>query len=488
MTPWFAQPVRSRRVMVTTADEHATREALAVLREGGAIADAAITAAFVLGVTHPGMGGIGGGGHALYRSAGGDFQFLDFRERAPAAATRDMFVDGPSSTDSWLAAAVPGTVRALGHLHSNFGTMPWPRLVAPAIRVARDGHAVTWQRSAAASNAVFLRDNPESARILCRQPGELLRQPELADTHERIAREGAAEFYSGETARRLVANMETNGGAITMEDLKSYQVAVRPPLTAKYRGFDITTAAPPSGGGFSLLCMLRELEGHDLPAIGHNSAAYLHLLAGAMRDAVEERVRVIGDPDFAHTTHFNIANAEGEAISFTFTLNRIYGSGITVPGLGFLLNNNMDNFATRPGEPNQYGLVQYEINAIEPGKRPVSSMTPSMVCQDGQLQLVTGTPGGPTIPNTVLQVILNVLEYGMNAADAIAAPRIHHQWRPDVTYHEAGFSPDTLRLLRDMGHTLEARQSNNDAMAVHLRDGWLEGAADPRREGRAEGL
>ena len=472
--------------MVTTADEHATREALAVLREGGSIADAAITAAFVLGVTHPGMCGIGGGGHALHRTANGEVQFLDFRERAPAASTRDMFVSGPSSTDSWLAAAVPGTVRALGHLHGNSGTMPWPRLVAPAIRLARKGHIVTRQRSAAAHNAAFLRE--DSARIFCKQPGELLMQPDLADTHQRIAAEGADEFYSGETARRLVAEMNANGGAITMDDLKRYQVAERAPITAGYRGYDVTTAAPPSGGGYSLLRMLRELEPHDLPGMGHNSGAYLDVLARAMRDAAEERVRVVGDPDFAHTTHFNIANADGEAIAFTFTLNRIYGSGITVRELGFLLNNNMDNFATRPGEPNQYGLVQYEINAIEPHKRPVSSMTPAMVFREGQLQFVTGTPGGPTIPTAVLQVILNVLEFGMNAADSVAAPRIHHQWRPDVIYHEAGFSPDTLRLLQELGHTLKARESNNDAMAIRLRDGWLEGAADPRREGSAEGL
>ena len=468
--------------MVTTADEHATREALAVLREGGSIADAAITAAFVLGVTHPGMCGIGGGGHALHRTANGKVHFLDFRERAPASSTRDMFASGPSSTDSWLAAAVPGTVRALGHLHSNFGTMPWPRLVAPAIRLARDGHVVTKQRSAAALKATFLRG------ILRKQPGELLLQPDLADTHERIAADGADEFYSGETARRLAAEMAANGGAITMADLQSYQVAERAPITASYRGYDVTTAAPPSGGGYSLVRMLRELEPRDLTGMGHNSAAYLDVLARAMRDAVEERVRVVGDPDFAHTTHFNIANADGEAIAFTFTLNRIYGSGITVPGLGFLLNNNMDNFATRPGEPNQYGLVQYEINAIEPGKRPVSSMTPAMVFRNGQLQLVTGTPGGPTIPTAVLQVILNVLEFGMNAADSVAAPRIHQQWRPDVIYHEAGFSPDTLRLLQELGHTLKARESNNDAMAIRLRDGWLDGAADPRREGSAEGL
>mgnify|MGYP000449587849 CR=1 FL=1 len=468
--------------MVTTADEHATREALAVLREGGGIADAAITAAFVLGVTHPGMCGIGGGGHALLRTANGKVHFLDFRERAPASSTRDMFASGLSSTDSWLAAAVPGTVRALGHLHSNFGTMPWPRLVAPAIRLARDGHVVTPLRSAAARNAAFLRG------ILRKQPGELLMQPDLADTHERIAAEGADEFYSGQTARRLAAEMTANGGAITMEDLAGYQVAERAPITASYRGYDVTTAAPPSGGGYSLLRMLRELESHDLPGMGHNTAAYLDVLARAMRDAVEERVRVIGDPDFSHTTHFNIANAEGEGIAFTFTLNRIYGSGITVPGLGFLLNNNMDNFATRPGEPNQYGLVQYEINAIEPHKRPVSSMTPAMVFRDGQLRFVTGTPGGPTIPTAVLQVILNVLEFGMNAAGAVAAPRIHHQWRPDVIYHEAGFAPDTQRMLREMGHTLEAKESNNDVMAIRLRDGWLEGAADPRREGTADCL
>lgn len=472
--------------MVTTADEHATRAAVDVLREGGSVADAAVAAAFALGVTQPGMCGIGGGGHAMHRLPDGSAYFLDFREKAPLSATRDMFRNGPSSIHGWLAAATPGTVRGLWDLHQQHGRMPWARLLEPAIRLAREGHAVSWQRSVAARDAVALRSDPNC--VLRKAPGELLVQPELADTHQRIAQGGAAEFYEGETGRRLVAEMATHGGAITLEDLAAYRCAVREPIRATYRGYDVITAAPPSGGGFSLARMLAALEPHDLPALGHNSAAYLDLLAATMRDAVEERVRVVGDPDFGHTTHFNVVDADGEAISFTFTLNAIYGSGVTVPGLGFLLNNNMDNFATRPGEPNQYGLVQYEVNAIEPGKRPVSSMTPTIVTRNGELALVTGTPGGPTIPTAVLQILLNSLDFGMNAADGLLASRIHHQWRPDVLFHEAGFSPDTLRLLATRGHTLQPRLANNDASTVRIHDGWLEGAVDPRREGRAEGL
>ncbi len=475
--------------MVATADEHATREGVEVLREGGSVADAGIAIAFVLGVTHPGMCGIGGGGHSLHRTSGGAFEFLDFRERAPAAATRDMFrAPDVSSTDGWLAAAVPGTVRGLWHLYRRHGRLPWARLVSPAIRIAREGHAVSWQRSAAARNAAFLRSDPESARILLKDPGEVLRQPELAETHERIAAQGEDGFYAGETAERLVAQMTAHGGAITAADLREYRAVERAPLNTSYRGYRVTTAGPPSGGGFSLIRMFEALEGRGLERLGHNSAAYLDVLARAMSGAVQERVRAVGDPDFGHTTHFNVAAADGEALALTFTLNRIYGSGITVPGLGFLLNNNMDNFAARPGEANQYGLVQYEVNAIEPGKRPVSSMTPAILTRGGQTALVLGTPGGPTIPGAVLQIALNVIEFGMDARQALAAPRIHHQWKPDVLYHEDGFSPDSLRLLEARGHRPEFRESNNDAMAVKYADGWMEGAADPRREGSADGL
>jgi gamma-glutamyltranspeptidase/glutathione hydrolase len=282
--------------------------------------------------------------------------------------------------------------------------------------------------------------------------------------------------------------MAAHGGAVTLSDLEAYSCAVRVPITARYRHHDIITAGAPSGGGFSLMRMLAALEPHRLPVLGHNSSAYLDLLAATMRGAVEERVRVVGDPDFSHTTHFNVVHASGEAIALTFTLNGLYGSGVTAAGLGFPLNNNMDNFATRPGQPNEYGLVQYEVNAIEPGKRPVSSMTPAMALRDGKRAIVTGTPGGPTIPTAVLQIMLNALEFGMNASDALLAPRVHHQWRPDVLYHEAGFSPDTLRLLAERGHVLQPRLANNDANLVRIDDGWLEGAVDPRREGRAEGI
>ena len=473
--------------------------------------------AFVLAVTHPAMCGLGGGGHVLVRTGAGAASFFDFREQAPAAAARDMFADSAGdAVKGWRAAAVPGYVRGWDTIHRRFGVKPWPDLLRPAIRMAADGFALSWLKR-------------ESFRTILNLELESLVQPELARTLERIAAGGAQEFYAGETARVLAAQMAAHGGLITRTDLEAFRVAEPAPLAARYRGCEVITASGSSSGGVGLLQMLAVLESTGFERHGANSAAAIHFLAEAMRRFFSERAQYMGDPDFvtvpysqllsaehvaalrasidperatpssrlspgalhrgegANTTHFNVLDAEGNAVAATVTLNGQFGSCVTVPGLGFLLNNNMDNFAANPGKPNQYGLLQGEVNAIQPGKRPVSSMTPTMVLKDGGLFLIVGTPGGPTILNSVLQAVVNVIDFGMNAQDAVNAPRAHHQWYPDKLYLEPGFSPDTVALLEARGHEVEWRASLNDLNMILADGGWIQAAVDPRREGKAAG-
>ncbi len=486
---WGALPVYSRRAMVATADAHATEAGLGVLREGGNAIDAAVAAAFALCVTQPGMCGLGGGGHLVAR-VNAQTLCLDFREQAPAAAHRDMFAGLPreASLTGRTAAATPGAVKGLAEAHRRAGSLPWARLLAPAIVLAWEGHAVTWLRSQMLATCAALYRDPESYRILLRggrpfEAGETLRQPELAATLERIARNGAAEFYEGETAKILVAN----GGLITKADLASYTCAECVPLTGAYRGREIVTMPHSSAGGRTLLEMLAMLEGTRFAEDGPGSATFLHFIAEAAKTSFAWRA----GHDLAEqacTTHLSVLDCEGNAVALTFTLNGMYGCGVTVPGLGFLLNNNMDNFSVRPGKPNQYGLVQGEDNAIGPGKRPASSMTPTLVCRGGRAEGVLGTPGGPTIPTAVLQALLYMLEFDWNPQDAVNAPRVHHQWLPDVLYLERGFAAEVTRALEARGHRLEYKASNNDMNAIVWRDGWLQGAVDCRREGRAAGI
>ena len=525
--------------MVVSGETNATDIGVAVLKNGGNAMDAAVAMGFALGVTHSGMCGLGGGGYILLRMADGRTAFYDFRERAPAKASRDMFIgpDGKLSHDAvtgWRAAAVPGNVRGFELAHKKFGTRPWAELLLPAIRLAADGHPLSWLRAQEFRIGDNLAADPESRRIFQHggkfyEPGDRLVQPELARTLERVARGGAREFYEGETARRFADEMATRGGLISLADLKSYTVAEPRPLTGHYRGYELITASGTSSGGVGLLQMLGVLEGSGYEKSGQGSAASIHFMAEAMRRYFADRSQYIGDPDFvkvpidalldpryiaklrssidpAHatpsdrvrpgtfttregddTTHFAIVDAAGNVVAVTFTLNSRYGSGVTVPGLGFLLNNNMDNFAADPGRTNQYGLVQGEANAIQPGKRPVSSMTPTIVLRDGKPFMVVGTPGGPTIMNSVLQALVNVVDFGMGAQDAVNAPRFHHQWYPDVLNVEPGFSPDTLRLLEARGHKIEPKPSNNDLNMILIDNGWLQGAVDPRREGKAAG-
>jgi gamma-glutamyltranspeptidase/glutathione hydrolase len=534
------QPLRAKHAMVVTRERHATDAGEAVLESGGNAVDAAVTVALALAVTHPSAGNLGGGGFMLVRFADGRTTFLDFRERAPGSASRDMYIgpDGKATTDSMLgyrASGVPGTVRGLEYAHQKWGKKPWKELVAPAVELAAKGFEVSWALANSLEKAEKLADFENSKRIFLNngkffQPGDMLIQPELAATLKRIRDHGAKDFYEGHTAKLLAADMAAHGGQITLEDLKAYKAIERQPLVGKYRGYDIVTAPPPSSGGIGILQMLGVLEGTEYYKAGAGSAAELHTLAETMRRYFADRSEYLGDPDFfkvpvsallnpkyiaslresidpdkatpseqikpgtlaayesLETTHFSIVDAAGNAVSVTYTLNSSFGSGVTASKLGFLLNNEMDDFAPKPGEANLYGLIQGEANAIAPHKTPLSSMTPTIVAKDGKLFLVAGSPGGPTIINTVLQLILNTVDFQMNAQEAVDQPRIHHQWMPDSLAMEATFSPDTIELLRAKGHQIKIQTSSIGEAAAILFDGeWLQGAPDGRVEATAKG-
>jgi len=534
-------PEHARHAMVVAQEPQATDVGVAVLKAGGNAVDAAVAVAFALAVTHPSAGNLGGGGFLLVRPANGESTFLDFRERAPGKASHDMYLGagGKPTGDSivgWRAAGVPGTVSGLETAHRKFGSKPWAELVEPAIRLAR-GFPVSYAfAKSLESGAKLMNQFPESKRIFLRngkyyEPDEIFAQPDLRRTLERIARGGAREFYEGETAKRLAEAMEANGGLITLDDLRNYRTAERKPLTGAYRGYSIITAPPPSSGGLGILQMMGMLEGTNYQDYGAGSAAAIHFVAEAMRRYYADRSEYLGDPDFfrvqvsklldkkyiaarratiqpgkastseeikpgnlqlaesSETTHLSIVDEKGNAAALTYTINGGYGCGATVPGLGFLLNNEMDDFAAKPGEPNMFGLVQGESNAVQPNKRPLSSMTPTILLKDGKLFMVVGAPGGSRIITGVLQVILNVVDFGMNVQDAIDAPRFHHQWMPDKLYLERGFSPDTIALLKARGHTVDRISSVANVEAIVVQpDGWLAGGTDRRAHGKAAGF
>ncbi len=529
------QPVRAKHAMVVSREPHATDAGVAVLKSGGNAVDAAIAVGFALAVTHPSAGNLGGGGFMLIRFADGRTAFLDFRERAPESASRNMYSGAPrDSLTGWRASGVPGTVRGLEMASKKYGKKAWAELLAPAVALARNGFPVSYGLAASLRSTRVLAQFPESKRIFLKngafyEAGERLVQPELAATLERIARSGAREFYEGETAKRLAQAMAENGGTIALEDLQRYEAVERKPLTGRYREYDIITAPPPSSGGVGMLQMMGMLEGTGYEKHGAGSAASIHWMAEAMRRYFADRSEYLGDPDFyrvpvsglldrhyiaglratidperatpsasvrpgkprreesSETTHYSVVDAEGNAVAVTYTLNGSYGSGVTAPGLGFLLNNEMDDFAANPGSPNMYGLMQGEANSIQPRKRPLSSMTPTIVVRDGRLYMVAGSPGGPRIITTVLEVVLNVLDFNMNIQEAVDAPRFHHQWLPDKLVVEPEISPDTLALLRARGHAVESVRSIGEAAAILVDRGWLQGAADPRSEGKAAG-
>jgi gamma-glutamyltranspeptidase/glutathione hydrolase len=533
------EPVHARHAMVVTQEPLAADVGLRVLKTGGNAIDAAVAIAFALTVTYPFAGNIGGGGFMLARFADGRTTFIDFREKAPLAATRNMYLDAKGNVTEdtlvgWRAAGVPGTVRGMELAHKKYGRKPWAELVNPAIELAGDGYAVSYSMDQSLQNyASVLSRFPDSKRILLNAHyGEKLVQPELAATLKRIRDRGASDFYDGETAQKLAAAMSANGGLITLEDLKKYQAEESEPLRGHYRNYEIISAPPPSAGGVGLLQMLGMLEGSGYEKGGAGSAASIHYVAEVMRRFYADRSEYFGDPDFfkvpisklldpkyiasrrasidplhatpseqirpgklrgregTETTHYNVVDSDGNAVAVTYTLNNGYGSGVTVPGLGFLLNDEMDDFAAKPGTENLFGLIQGETNAIQPGKRPVSSMTPTIVLRDGKFFLMLGAPGGSRIINGVLQVLLNVVDFHMNVQDAVDWPRFHHQWMPDVLYTEKGISPDTVRLLRGMGHkvsSLELSPVVARVEAILNEGGWLEGGADPRGNAKAEG-
>ena len=487
---WARQPFHARNGIVVTEEPIAADVGTAVLKSGGNAIDAAVAVALALAVTYPVAGNIGGGGFLLARFADGRSTFIDFRERAPQKSSRDMYLDpqGKPTRDSiegWRASGVPGTVRGLALAHKKYGSKSWKELVEPSVRLAREGIPVSYGLAQTLTGASerFSR-YPASKEIFGKtyQVGDIFVQRDLARTLERISRD-PDDFYEGETARKLSEAMAANGGLITLEDLKAYKPVEREALKGKYKDFDIMTAPPPSSGGIGLLQMLGVLEGSQYKESGWGAAATIHYIVETMRRYYADRSEYLGDPDFtkvpvralthpeyikklrssidperasssesvrpgslgayesSETTHFSIVDKAGNAVSLTYTLNGGHGSGVTAPGLGFLLNNEMDDFAAKPGSANMFGLVQGEANAIKPGKRPLSSMTPTILVRDGKLFMVVGGPGGGRIITSVLQTILNVVDFGMNVQDAVDAPRFHHQWMPDKITMERGFSP-----------------------------------------------
>jgi gamma-glutamyltranspeptidase/glutathione hydrolase len=531
----------------------ASRSALAsdagaqILRAGGNAIDAAVATGFAMAVTYPAAGNLGGGGFMVIRLADGRVITNDHRERAPAAASRDMYLDASGnvvpglSTDSHLAAGVPGTVDGLLDVLSRYGTMTRQRVLEPAIRLAKDGFDLNYDLASEFQEAADqFRKYPGSAQSFLKKDGssylvgERFRQPELAKTLQLIAAQGRDGFYAGKNADLIVAEMKRGGGLISAADLRDYRSVWRDPIEGTYRGYRIYSMGPPSSGGVLLVQMLNMLEPYDLKSFGYGSAAAIHLMVEAERRAYADRAEYLGDPDFykvpvaqltdktyaqqrfadfdveqasvsanihpgalAHespqTTHISIMDSAGNAVAYTTTLNLSFGSKIVVEGAGFLLNNEMDDFSVRENTPNAYGLIGRVANAIEPGKRMLSSMTPTIVVDaNGRTLLTTGSPGGSTIITTVLQVVVNVLDHGMGIADAVAMPRFHHQWMPDrVVFEPYGISPDTLSILRHEGHTFAPLPGSfglGDANSVMRVGDDLLGASDPREVGGAAGF
>ncbi len=548
------EPVRGRHGMVASAHHLASEVGVDVLRRGGNAVDAAVAVGLALAVCYPVAGNLGGGGFMLIRFPDGRATAIDYREMAPAAATRNMYIgaDGnvvpQSSSVGYRAVGVPGTPAGFGLAVEKYGRWSWARLVEPARRMAATGFVVDLreQRSLddeadklamfADSNRIFLR----SGRPY--REGEVLRQPEIASTLSRMQRRGWREFYEGVTARRIAADMRAHGGLVTLEDLKGYHAKERTPLRTSYRGHQILSMPPPSSGGVALIEMLHMLEAHDIAALGHGSSASLHLLAEVMRRAFADRAEYLGDTDFVkvpvdvltsaeyakrravsidprratpstevgpgdtgtvresmQTTHYTVVDRDGLVVTNTYTLNLGYGSGVVATGTGVLLNNEMDDFAAKPGTANEFKLVQKESNAIAPGKRPLSSMTPTIVLDEkGEFWFAVGSPGGPTIINTVLQVIINVIDHRMDIQAAVDAPRIHHQWLPDRIVREPfGMPRDVEQVLTGFGHTVVDRADLADSWRPYLGDahavmiergtGVRLGASDARNGGKAIG-
>jgi len=520
------------RGVVAAPESVAAEVGAATLRAGGNAVDAAVAIQFALAVTDPRAGNLGGGGFMLVHTDSGDFA-VDYRETAPAAATRDMYLDAAGNVVPGLslathrAAGVPGSVAGMWLAHRRFGSLPWRRLLAPAIRLAERGWRIDAHTAAdfAAERPGGFRDHFHGAA------GALLVQPELAATLRRIAAAGPDGFYRGETARLIVAEMRRGGGLVTLDDLARYRAVMRAPLAGTYRGLRVVSMPPPSSGGVALLQLLNLLEPREPARLGQGSAAFLHLVAEMEKRVFADRAEHLGDPDLVRvpvdsllskayaalrgadiapdrrtppaaihagavrheseqTTHFSVVDRHGDAVANTTTLNDSYGSGIVVRGAGFLLNDEMDDFSARPGVPNLYGVTGGEANAIAPGKRMLSSMCPTFVYRDGRLWLVLGSPGGPTIFTTVFQVIVNRVDFGMTLAEAVGAPRFHHQWPPgdpalDPIDVERGREPDAAvrGALEALGYVLRPRSPIGDVQAIEISGGRATGVSDPRHDG-----
>jgi len=528
--------------MVASQSALASEVGAQVLADGGNAVDAAVAVGFALAVTLPRAGNLGGGGFMLVHDAeAGETVAIDYREMAPRGATRDMFLDTDGNVDpdksrfSHLSAGVPGTVAGLWRAHQDYGRLPWKRLIEPAISLARDGMRMSYDLAGLLADRKQRLCRFEAA---CRyffksggdpyEPGERFMQPELADTLAAIAAGGPDVFYKGEIARKIVAEMARGGGLVDAESLASYEPVIRDVARGTYRGYEIVAMPPPSSGGVHVIEMLNILENFPVREFGFGSADAIHVLTEAAKLAYADRSKHLGDPDFydvpqewltskayarqlaatidmkrarpsaeiapgvppayesPETTHFSIIDRDGNVVSNTTTLNFSFGSGIAVAGAGFLLNNEMDDFSAKAGVPNAFGLIGGEANAIDSRKRPLSSMTPVIVFDHGKAWFATGSPGGSRIITTVLQMIVNVIDHDMNIAEAEAAPRMHHQWYPDVLQLESGFSPDTIRILEGRGHTVAAAQySMGSLQTVAYKDGVFRGSSDPRRPNAA---
>lgn len=537
----LAHPVWARHGMVSAQEAEAAKIGLQVLRDGGNAVDAAVAVALAMAVTLPRAGNIGGGGFMIvHDAASGETVAIDYRETAPSAATRDMFLGADGEADAKLsrfhgkAVGVPGTLAGLALALEKYGTITLAQALAPAIRLAEDGLTVTPDLAdSLIALEKRLKQWPSSATVFFKpdggfyEPGDILRQPDLAASLKLIAEQGPDALYRGPIGEKIVAAVNAAGGAMSMEDLGAYEAKIREPITGTYRGHEIVSMPPPSSGGAHIVQILNILEGFPIGWTGANSAETIHLMAEAMRLAYADRSEYLGDSDFVdvpvkgltskayaaklrgqidrhratpsstvkpgapqpyesdQTTHFSVVDKDGNAVSSTYTINFSYGSGLVAEGTGILLNNEMDDFSAKPGVPNAYGLIGGDANAVEPGKRPLSSMSPTIVLKDGKPFLVTGSPGGARIITTTLQVIMNVIDHGMNVAEASAAPRIHHQWLPDELRVEEGLSPDTTALLRARGHdvSVQSAMGSTQSIMIDPASGFLLGASDPRRPG-----
>ncbi len=532
-------PVVGKNGMVATQEARATQIAVDILKKGGNAIDAVVAASFALAVTLPRAGNIAGGGFMLiHLGKTGKTIAIDYREMAPLAASFDMYlgeegdVDEDLAQSSYQSVGVPGSVAGLTYVLENYGTLPLKEVIAPAIRLAEEGIVVNKDiEYTLTKGKERLQRWPETARIYYKpdgsvyQVGERMKFEDLAWSFKQIAEHGAKAFYEGAIAEKIVADMEKHRGPITLEDLKNYHIVVREPVRGTYRGYEVIGMPPPSSGGIHIIQMLNLLEAFPLGYMGPNSSDSLHLMAESMKQAFADRSEYLGDPDWWNvpvaglvskdyadklrkkinrystrpsqkikpenhdpfesneTTHLSIMDQFGNVVSCTTTLNFSFGSGIVVPGTGILLNDEMDNFAAKPGTPNAYGLLGGEANAIQPTKRPLSSMAPMILLKEGKPFLAVGSPGGPRLINAILQIIINVIDHKMNIAEATNARRIHHQWKPDSIRVEEGFNPDTIRLLTEKGHRIVVKNAMGSTQSVLKTEDGFHGASDPRRPG-----